>query len=285
MRQGNGWYARRANTPFIGPIFSRMPGWAAPPTLGEAEERSAPRVTSTRPTLIAPQGIFLLPRSYDRFAALRELTRTRKQLGREVTAHSQRIEKVLESTDVKLAAVLRPLLAVSGRAILAALVAGETDPDRLVALAHPGLRAKRPRCARRCPDASGRIIASCYGAPAGGRDAAGDDCGAGRGDRGGPRPVSRRRGPRRDDPRREHDGGAAPGRGDRHGHEPLRHRGAPGLLGGPVPAPGCERRKAPLRPAPQGRAPLLEPVLIQGAWAAVRGRGGVEGQDARIDPE
>jgi transposase len=75
--------------------------------------------------------------------ALRELTRTRKQLGREVTAHSQRIEKVLESADVKLAAVLRPLLGVSGRAILAALAAGETDPDRLVALAHPRLRAKR----------------------------------------------------------------------------------------------------------------------------------------------
>jgi len=75
--------------------------------------------------------------------ALRELTRTRKQLGREVTAHSQRIEKVLESADVKLAAVLRPLLGVSRRGILAALAAGETDPDRLVALAHPALRAKR----------------------------------------------------------------------------------------------------------------------------------------------
>ena len=75
--------------------------------------------------------------------ALRELTRTRKQLGREVTAHSQRIEKVLESADVKLATVLHPLLGVSGRAILAALAAGETDPDRLVALAHPALRAKR----------------------------------------------------------------------------------------------------------------------------------------------
>jgi transposase len=59
------------------------------------------------------------------------------------TAHSQRIEKVLESADVKLAAVLHPLLGVSGRAILAALAAGETDPDRLVALAHPALRAKR----------------------------------------------------------------------------------------------------------------------------------------------
>jgi transposase len=75
--------------------------------------------------------------------ALRELTRTRKQLGREVTAHSQRIEKVLESADVRLATVLHPLVGVSGRAIVAALAAGETDPDRLVALAHPRLRAKR----------------------------------------------------------------------------------------------------------------------------------------------
>jgi transposase len=75
--------------------------------------------------------------------ALRELTRTRKQLGREVSDHSQRIEKVLESADVKLATVLHPLLGVSGRAIVAALAAGETDPERLVALAHPRLRAKR----------------------------------------------------------------------------------------------------------------------------------------------
>jgi transposase len=75
--------------------------------------------------------------------ALRELTRTRKQLGRELSAHSQRIEKVLESADVKLATVLHPLLGVSGRAIIAALAAGETDPDRLVAVAHPRLRAKR----------------------------------------------------------------------------------------------------------------------------------------------
>src|SRR5262249_32706695 len=53
--------------------------------------------------------------------ALRELTRTRKQLGRGVTAHSQRIEKVWERPLVKPAAGRRPLLGVSGRAILAAL--------------------------------------------------------------------------------------------------------------------------------------------------------------------
>jgi transposase len=75
--------------------------------------------------------------------ALRELTRTRKQLVREVTMHSQRIEKVLESGDVKLGAVLRPLLGTSGQAIVGALAAGDTDVERLVALAHPRLHAKR----------------------------------------------------------------------------------------------------------------------------------------------
>jgi transposase len=50
---------------------------------------------------------------------------------------------VLESADVKLATVLHPSLGVSGRAIVAALAARETDPERLVALAHPRLRAKR----------------------------------------------------------------------------------------------------------------------------------------------
>jgi transposase len=75
--------------------------------------------------------------------ALRELTRTRKQLVREVTAHSQRIEKVLESADVKLGTVLRPLLGGSGHAIVTALAAGTTAPAQLAALAHPRLHAKR----------------------------------------------------------------------------------------------------------------------------------------------
>lgn len=75
--------------------------------------------------------------------ALRELTRTRKQLVREVTMHSQRIEKVLESGDVKLGAVLRPLLGTSGQAIVRALADGVTEVEALVALAHPRLHGKR----------------------------------------------------------------------------------------------------------------------------------------------
>jgi transposase len=65
--------------------------------------------------------------------ALRDVTRTRRQLVRERSQHVQRIQKVLEDANLKLASVVSDILGQSGRAVLAALVAGETDPDRLVA--------------------------------------------------------------------------------------------------------------------------------------------------------
>jgi transposase len=75
--------------------------------------------------------------------ALRELTRTRKQLVREVGAHAQRIHKLLESANVKLASVLSQVVGASGRAILEGLIAGETDPGRLAARLHPRSQHKR----------------------------------------------------------------------------------------------------------------------------------------------
>ena len=62
---------------------------------------------------------------------LRDLTRTRKQLVREIARHTQRLQKTLEDANVKLTRVVTDILGVSGRAILAALIAGETDPERL----------------------------------------------------------------------------------------------------------------------------------------------------------
>jgi transposase len=73
---------------------------------------------------------------------LRDLTRTRKQLVREITRHTQRIQKTLEDANVKLTEVISDILGQSGRAILNALVAGETDPERLVDLTR-GLKASR----------------------------------------------------------------------------------------------------------------------------------------------
>jgi transposase len=74
---------------------------------------------------------------------LRDLTRTRKQLVREMARHTQRIQKTLEDANIKLTEVVSDILGVSGRAILLALVAGETDPERLADLAHRRLQTPR----------------------------------------------------------------------------------------------------------------------------------------------
>jgi transposase len=74
---------------------------------------------------------------------LRDLTRTRKQLVREIARHTQRIQKTLEDANLKLTEVVSDILGASGRAILRALVAGETDPERLADLSHGRLKASR----------------------------------------------------------------------------------------------------------------------------------------------
>lgn len=74
---------------------------------------------------------------------LRDLTRTRKQLVREITQHTQRIQKTLDTANLKLVGVVSDILGVSGRAILRALISGESDPERLADLVHGSLKHKR----------------------------------------------------------------------------------------------------------------------------------------------
>ena len=74
---------------------------------------------------------------------LRDLTRTRKQLVREGARHTQRIQKTLEDANIKIAGVISDILGASGRAFLDALIAGETDPEKLADLARGRLRASR----------------------------------------------------------------------------------------------------------------------------------------------
>ncbi len=76
---------------------------------------------------------------------LRDLTRQRAQLTGEQTAVANRIQKVLEDANIKLASVASDVLGVSGRAMLEAIVAGEEDPGRLADLAVRRLRVKIPR--------------------------------------------------------------------------------------------------------------------------------------------
>lgn len=73
----------------------------------------------------------------------RELTRYRSALVRERASEINRVQKVLEGANIKLASVASEVAGVSGLAILRALIAGEEDPAVLAALARGRMRAKR----------------------------------------------------------------------------------------------------------------------------------------------
>ncbi len=75
---------------------------------------------------------------------LRDLTRYRATLVEEGARVVNRIEKVLEDANLKLASVVTDILGVSGRAILTSIVRGEEDPERLAEMARCRLRAKLP---------------------------------------------------------------------------------------------------------------------------------------------
>jgi transposase len=71
----------------------------------------------------------------------RGLLRTRKQLTRERTSHVQRLQKTLEAANIKLDSVISDIIGVSGRAMIEALIGGETDPAKLARLAGTRIKA------------------------------------------------------------------------------------------------------------------------------------------------
>jgi transposase len=85
-----------------------------------------------RPSFVPPRGI----------CQLRDVTRYRADLVGVRTAEKQRVEKLLEDAQIKLSVVASDIFGVSGRAMLAALLAGERDPKRLAQLARARMRAK-----------------------------------------------------------------------------------------------------------------------------------------------
>lgn len=76
---------------------------------------------------------------------LRELTRHRKALVYQRTQEVNRLEKLLEGANIKLAAVATSLLGKSARDMLQALLDGEEDPAALAELARGRMRAKTPQ--------------------------------------------------------------------------------------------------------------------------------------------
>jgi transposase len=73
---------------------------------------------------------------------LRDWTRYRKSLIQKRGEQANRIQKLLESCNIKLGQVATDVLGVSGRAILKAIVAGEDDPEKLADLAKGRLKNK-----------------------------------------------------------------------------------------------------------------------------------------------
>ncbi len=76
-------------------------------------------------------GSFVPPRPIQ---ALRDLTRTRKQLVRERSRHTLRLQKLLEDANLKLTEAISDISGRTGQAIVDAIIAGETDPERLARL-------------------------------------------------------------------------------------------------------------------------------------------------------
>ena len=74
---------------------------------------------------------------------LRELLRYRRKLTESQAAERNRLQKLLETANIKLASVASDVFGVSGRAMLRALIAGEASPEAMADLARGQLRRKR----------------------------------------------------------------------------------------------------------------------------------------------
>jgi transposase len=74
---------------------------------------------------------------------LRDLVRHRRSLIQQRARVVSQVEKLLESANVKLSAVVSNLTGVPGRAILEALAEGRTEPALLAKLARGSLRGKQ----------------------------------------------------------------------------------------------------------------------------------------------
>jgi len=72
---------------------------------------------------------------------MRNLLRTRKQLVREQSSHVLRVQKTLEDANIKLDSVLSDVMGKSGRAMIEAMIAGETNPAKLASLADRRVKA------------------------------------------------------------------------------------------------------------------------------------------------
>jgi transposase len=74
---------------------------------------------------------------------MRTFLRTRKQFVHEKGSHILRIQKTLEDANIKLDSVITDIMGLSGRKMIEALIAGETDPAKLARLADRRVKASQ----------------------------------------------------------------------------------------------------------------------------------------------
>ena len=86
---------------------------------------------------------------------LRELLRYRRKLTESQAAERNRLQKLLETANIKLASVASDVFGVSGRAMLRALIAGEASPEAMADLARGQLRRKRDDSNSKSPSQQG----------------------------------------------------------------------------------------------------------------------------------
>jgi transposase len=78
---------------------------------------------------------------------LRDLVRYRRKIVESESAERNRLHRLLETCNIKLSSVASDVFGASGRAMLRALIAGETTPDEMANLARGRLRKKSARLA------------------------------------------------------------------------------------------------------------------------------------------
>jgi transposase len=189
---------------------------------------------------------------------LRDLTRTRKQLVREIAQHTLRLQKILEDANLKLTTVISDILGVSGRAILEALIAGEQDPERLAALTQGRLKAARPALVDALHGAvthHRRFMLKLHLTQIDALETAVRELEARLGDALAPFQVAIQR--LITMPGGEPHGGPRHRRGSRARYDPLSDGRPSGLLGGPMPPLARECRRAALHPN-STRGPLAQ---------------------------
>ncbi len=92
---------------------------------------------------------------------LRDLTRYRASLAQEINRIANRVQKVLEDANVKLASVATNALGASGRTMLEAIIGGEQDGERLAEMSQGNCGTRFRSCSRPWRDGSAIIIAFC----------------------------------------------------------------------------------------------------------------------------